>query len=503
LFPEPRLSLGRKMADQRLGGYTDSLAGPMGRVTAGNPTSPAATEAIGSSAAAPTGTAIVPVGGNGLGQVSGSVSDLQEAFGGSNIRTSFVFELLDIRRPEALKVHVLVLNPQSYSLSEPQQSTLTPTQNLSVVTEETGILIREITLEGTFGVKTREPRSFSSSQGKKSGTDHFMDLRDMFRLYSDLKKSPEDGPYIRLVFHSLRDDDHFIVVPRTFDTPRDAGSSRMHYRYRLTMAAIANADATSLRIESRFNPFRVLDDAQKIVVEAFNTARAAFSELTAFIADVRRYVGNADAILLNASALIDSVGNAIRAGLDTYDFAYELAIKASEGVEIAKDDFLAAFGEDSDFLSNLQNGKILRAFRDLSNSLDALVLFPNRFSTSYTDRTENVEDVYAGEQRLTRLDYQTESAGASIGSAVRLFFGDGKNNGIRLGGYNGARIRRIVSGESIESIANEERVPIEAILLVNDLRYPYIAEGGGPGAGVGHCRAGTLGVQHQKRFRDA
>ena len=29
-----------------------------------------------------------------------------------------------------------------------------------------------------------------------------------------------------MVFHSLRDDDHFVVVPRSFEAPRDARTTR-------------------------------------------------------------------------------------------------------------------------------------------------------------------------------------------------------------------------------------------------------------------------------------
>src|SRR3990170_1960072 len=57
----------------------------------------------------------------------------------AGFRSGYVFELRDLREPIPIQVHVLVLNPRSYTLSEPFQSTLTPTEDNTVVAEETGI----------------------------------------------------------------------------------------------------------------------------------------------------------------------------------------------------------------------------------------------------------------------------------------------------------------------------------------------------------------------------
>ena len=114
---------------------------------------------------------------------------------------------------------VFVLNPTRYEVSEPFQAELTPAEDNTIVAEENGIIVREILLEGTFGLMERSAVGFQGAQGDGkplSGTAHYEFLKKMFRRYSDLKKEPTTSPHYEMIFHALKDDEHYRVIPRSF-----------------------------------------------------------------------------------------------------------------------------------------------------------------------------------------------------------------------------------------------------------------------------------------------
>jgi hypothetical protein len=132
-----------------------------------------------------------------------SIAELRTGF-----RQGFVFELLDLTRPLIpLEVHVMVLNPVKYTLSEPFQLTLTPGEDDTVVAEENGIIVREVMLEGTYGIQDKRAQGFIGAQGggqALSGNAHFNALRNMFRRYSAIKKDPRRAANVVMIFHALR-----------------------------------------------------------------------------------------------------------------------------------------------------------------------------------------------------------------------------------------------------------------------------------------------------------
>jgi hypothetical protein len=413
-------------------------------------------------------------------QGEANISELREAF-----RQGFVFELLDLAKPKIpIAVHVMVLNPVRYNLSEPFTLTLTPGEDNTVVSEENGIIVREITLEGTYGLTQKRARGFIGAQGggnPLSGTDHFQALRNLFRRYSALKKEPTRAANIQLIFHALRDDDHFVVRPREFATPRDAQRTRVHYEYRITMAATAEATFSALqRRPDQTGFFDQLGNTVRDINEAFNDARAGIAEVTANLSDIRRKVGNINAIVNNAIQVVNAVGGFVSGVTQLINYPLQLVANVVEGIDGAADTLLqsvegAAFGV---FHENA------RSLRRISAAVDRISLFPDRFE----DTTQRIEDLYEGERRIRASDVDgglgsaPGAGGATVGSRTRVVSGsDGRLAGLGIPRGTGLRGVAVARTDSLESIATEAGTTPEAIIIINELLPPYLTASGGPG----------------------
>lgn len=398
-------------------------------------------------------------------------------------RAGYVIEVVDDEWDEVLEAQVFALNPKQYNLSEPFALTLTPGDDDMVVSEEAGIIIREITIDGTFGLSKKTAPTFTTNTrantgasstakggGTKSGNQHFLALRKMFRDYGKLKKDPTRGPNIRMIFHSLKDDDHFVVVPRQFETPRDSRTSRFTYEYRITMAAIAESDRRVVPQGDDFgNPL-------KIVMEALNDARAFFSELTSELSLLKRQAGNIQAVLINANALITSVSNLVTGATDFIDFGFKQAVGVVNSVADVADTI-------ANTLLDVTVGTIGDAVRNLQRmeaAFNRILAFPDKFTGAGNDLSRLFRE-YEGERGLTQADIENSTAGASLGSSTRIARGSSGSAGLSLDDFDGFRRHTVTGTDTLSGIAGRYDVPPELIIVINDLRFPYIADGAGPG----------------------
>jgi len=403
------------------------------------------------------------------------INDIRVGF-----RAAYVLELLDDRTPEqALATHVLVLNPRSYSLSEPFAVTLTPTEANSVVSEENGQIIREISLEGTYGFAVKTAPTFRGTGGQdiggvtQGGNLHFQALRNFFRKYSGLKKNPRDAGHVTMHFHSLKDDDHFIVVPRMFETPRDARTTRVHYSYRMSLAAVANSDQ---RITEANDPFG-LGDPLRTISEAFNDARAAFSEITSEISQLKRKVGNITAVMINVAGFLNSVGNFVRSTSDLIDFSFKQAVAVVDVLDNAA--FRLADSLQDATLG--APGRSLQQMRRLQASIDRMLAFPDRFTSAAQSRIDDVKKLFEGQRNLTADDLADGTAGATFSTSTQLALGSESSAGIDLGEIRGFRTEEVLRSDTIDILAARVGSNPLTIILLNDLRFPFFCEGGGPG----------------------
>lgn len=403
------------------------------------------------------------------GQGEAPLSDIRNGF-----RSAYVFELQDLRTPLApIMVHVLALNPRRYTLSEPFQSTLTPTEDNTVVAEENGQIVRELTIEGTTGLTDKRGPAFLGDQGPLSGTEHFLHLRNMFRRYSRIKKSPRDAAHVRMVFHSLRDDDHFVVVPRTFDTPRDARTTRLHYEYHITMAVIADADNTLVSLDLR-DGFDFFASELAAIAGFFNDARGAFAEITADLSAIKRKVANIQAVMLQAAGFINAVGNAFRAAGSLILFPFQLTASIAELIDRTSDNLVNSIND----ATVGTEGRIDREIRRMNAAFDAISSTPELFGPSSTDE---IGRTFQGLRSASADDIERGAAGTGISTRTTLSVGTGSESGLDLGDFEGILRHEVTRTDSVDSLSSRFGASSELIILINDLRFPYIAEGGGPG----------------------
>mgnify|MGYP002622676882 CR=1 FL=1 len=414
---------------------------------------------------------------------SANISELRDSY-----RQGFVFEILNLASGKTIEngVFVFVLNPGRYTLSEPFQKTLTPGSDDTVVAEENGIIVRQVTLEGTFGISDKRASGFIGAQGGGnpiSGTDHFNHLRNFFRKYSSLKKDATDSATHVMIMHVLRDDDHFIVAPTSFETPRSADKTRTHYDYRIQLDAIEEATVSGLRAEPDESGFGFFDALQDIN-EAFNDARAAFAEATANLSEIRRKVGNINAVLINAAQVVNAVGGFLSGVNDLINVPLQFAANVTEQLTNAADTLIDAI----DPSTNRVLAENSRSLRRLENSIDRIMMYDDRFQNIVS----TVESLFDGESNTTSNDVaggsnasapgEEDSGGATIGTRTRNVAGSsGRTNGLSIPRRSGFREVEIQRTDTVETIATEASTTPEAIILINDLRAPYITQFGGPG----------------------
>lgn len=390
-------------------------------------------------------------------------------------RQGYVLELLETGgTTRVLQTFVFPIPPQQYTLTEPFASTLTPTEGNTVVAEEFGVLIGEMSIEGTFGLSSKSVSGWEGAvnAGGMSGNEHFAKLRALIREYARRKQDPEKGPRTVLVWHSVREDDHYVIVPKQFETPRSAQSTRMHYTYKLTASVIARAD--DVRAPTVQDSIGI-DDVGAAISEALADAQGAFSDVNANLADIRRAgPGNVQALMTQVAGLITSVSNSITSLSTTIEYPLKLAVTIAEQLASAADDLVFS-------LADATVGTVAQGARDLRRmeaAINRITMFPERF-VSAADLA--FRDIYVGERALTRRDVEDQTAGARPGSLTRVSYGSEGRAGLDLGAYTGAFGVPVERTTTLAGLAARYSVPPEIIVVINDLRAPYFAEGGGPG----------------------
>jgi hypothetical protein len=388
----------------------------------------------------------------------------------------FVFEVIDIRKPRAaLITKSLVINPKRYNLSEPFSVNLTPAEDDSVVAEENGIIIREIVLEGTTGLKRRKEEALGrgGSLGTElSGVDHFRMLRQMFRVYSTMKKDPEMSPFIQMHFHDVKADDHFVVVPRSFETPRDAATNRVHFVYRITLAAIMELPPPS-KPPKEFDFFG-LGDTIKDITEALNDGRAFFVEGINEIETIRRRIRHPNRMFESVAGSLNSAHDFVEALTGSIEAGEEFFAATNDLCEDVEETILNT-------IASIPSAEEQRAARNVTKMRHALERIQNRREKFGKPLAAGATRAFGGDRNLTNADLRDQTSGATVGSRTRVALGSEKDAGMDLGSFGGTRQVIIKASDTIDTISIRFDVPREAVISLNDLRFPFITRSGAPG----------------------
>lgn len=448
------------------------------------------------------------------------------------------FYVFQVRFGSKSTVVPLVLNPDTYSLSEPFSMTTAPGLNGSLYVEENGIVFRRIQLGGTFGLSKKRipfgtslpsednppPASFvrkTENPGTEpiSGQKHFEILQDrIFRFYGDLKRDPYRAEDAHMFFYNLKDDEHYEVKPEEFRTSR---VSRVLHRYDITLLAVDTAKSRAPEVWSR-NPAgrprglpplrsRALDDgpaSTKLTRGELAKLRGALADVEdpSFLDRLNKAV-NEELAALKRSPLYQAIGrirNTIRVVKGIAD-EVERVVKGvidfiRAPIELVKnaiqaiDDIITSLRDLTIGLGNA----VLGSFRSLSRVLCSVASRPETFLDGTILRTKNWKRLLFpdfGEADLPLLNTDSperpedlDNGTAPTPSQVRANLRDPGNARSRgsqraLTSSRQSRLDQVGQGETLIGLASRtlgDSSRWREIVELNQLRAPYFSESGIP-----------------------
>lgn len=303
----------------------------------------------------------------------------------------------------------LVLNPESYSMSEPFTLEQAYTQGAGLHVEENGIIGRTITIQGSTGWKPRKlaqqplqlaaqhsaPRSFSRTLPELvfdqiSGHRHFMYLQDaVFRVYADFKRDPSTAADTRLIFHNPMDSEHWLVAPRDFRLTRQA-SSPFTYRYNIELLVLDTAESVSLQISEDKSILAEMKDGLASIQGAIDLATGALRDLSALAGEIKGVVKDFVKTIDGITTLINAAQDFVKGVTSLIQAPFALVTSQADAIEAG----LAFYGQILE--SGAQITQIpdttLQSIRQLGDALNQFGLHPESFETPAQAQLRAIKD---------------------------------------------------------------------------------------------------------------
>lgn len=231
----------------------------------------------------------------------------------SRSRLTYAFELVEVLGGGGLAqsrtgrnvVVGLPLNPQQINTSEILSPEVTWLPG-GVGVEESGFMPREVTIVGTTGLAPKKGWSAEGASIYSDGNTLWRELRRFFRRYAELKRDLATADKWVLAWHDFRAQDHWVVVPKAFRSPRSAADHRIHYPYEIEILAVADYD--------NLKPQWFDDGLLGRIKGLFGTVTAVLGMVTGAIEDATAFVSEVEAATVGAAMkAIDAVKDLRRA----------------------------------------------------------------------------------------------------------------------------------------------------------------------------------------------
>ena len=421
--------------------------------------------------------------------------------------------------------------PKTYEIAEPFATTITPTQNGGYFVESQGSLIREIKIAGTTGLRpykknesepvlpilneipifgealssaatdfstafselTTDPLGRNPGRGLKNktevtGYDDIIKLRNLFRLYSDIKKTNQSAGTVML-WRNVKDADYWVVEPVDFRLTQNS-QSPMTYGYSITLRTLSRFD---YKLEIPIDPRSTKDDVfgflqrmkvfNRELLDVFLTVSNQIDRFEGLAIDattqlltpmlnvikgintVKSTVNNVGkAYSLNINILLDNIAIAQKemTGVDSNQIGAPGGVGgAGSSITIDTSRF-----ETQDFLKNILR-RLARVLRKMKTE-PSLIDTPEKVSVQ-TLRSKT--DAYStpGDSALAKLSPSTGGSATFIGNEPAS---------------SSVSSTKVNQGDTIKTLArrifgNAGRWHI--LVVLNSLKPPYVAEVSGPG----------------------
>lgn len=404
-------------------------------------------------------------------------------------------------------VFPLVLNPEEISLEEPFSAQETETQGGGLFVEENGIVKRMLRIRGHTGFRPRaflgdagigsgvkrERRSYTrdlqiAPKADLSGHRHFQLLQDtVFRTYADLKQDPAFSEDTKLMFHNLKDDEHWTVVPKLFRLTRNAADkTRFLYSYDIQLLVVATAEENNQEFSEDKGWIDAVKDGLRAVNSAINLAKAAVQEVTALVAELKAFVANIGAIVSNALAIIEAAEDFVNGVTDLITASIDLVTQTTNQVD-------QALSITSTIVA--VPDAVKASLRSMNDAFDRLKSHPELFQTE-SDR--QLARIKREQEFSTSSRARLTAAAASPPTTLRGYAQLGTANmpgdvlraraelgiGRQLQKFQSAQLIKVQGGDTLPNLAArylKDARKWRAIAVLNGLSFPYLSEQGQPG----------------------
>lgn len=385
--------------------------------------------------------------------------DLRYGFG---ITFNGVFNSAIFQQPDLPNPKMLVLNPQSVRQSEPNAVNIRPTQDGGLVIENRGHIIKNITVAGNTGFLPLSARvgllpggatpNIRKGIGGKSGYNEFLQLRNLFREYGRIKRTPPktvNPNAVQMVFLNNKDNEYWIVEPRTFELAR-ALPRKTLYPYSIQLVAVGKFDKAIPPIDFLDNfgdagiKTRKILDSVEAVEDFIRDIEASAAILGGNIAKAAAQIlGPATAFSNSARSVLRGTSAIISVLPDTLN---EINIQ-----------FINMLDAASDLGTTLPLNLVEAGFRSL-HTINAIRTRPDVFRLQFSDKWEDVKKRYR--------QFEETAENSLKGQVSRR-------------GMDSVKEATVYSGENIFRYA--QRILGDAsrfmdIVVLNKLVPPYIVE---------------------------
>ena len=238
--------------------------------------------------------------------------------------------------------------PKVHEITEPFATTIVPTQDGGRYVESHGSILKEIRISGTTGFRPNKAQQsaqeiplldqgtinqgnfisdavtspFFGSQSKRleeilssesTGYDDILFLRNIFRVYSDVKASSADSSHLYMVWQNAKDSEYWIVEPRDFKLTQSS-SSPLTYNYQIALTTLGKFERVSASLEDSQDVysgsrtfFSRLSTVRRAVTSSVLLLSSQVNRLTGFLTfGVDQVLGGANDLLSGLIALRDS-----------------------------------------------------------------------------------------------------------------------------------------------------------------------------------------------------